>query len=201
METNRSYIGQTIQDPNKRRLEHISNSRKSNKSHHFQNAIKKYGIESFSFEVIDEALSLEELNILEEKYIKEFDSINNGFNIRNGGNNKTHNKESIKLMSISQQNAHARRKLEGRDIPWNKGKSGYKQSTHSDESKFNRSQKMINNYKNPEFKNKIIESVRKSHSTQEFKDKMTIINRNKAENCKGKTWKLIDGKRIWMEKQ
>jgi group I intron endonuclease len=140
LESNRSYIGQTIQDPNRRRLEHICDSRDSNKTYHFHNALKKYGVNAFSFEVIDEAKTIEELNSLEESYIQKFNSIDNGFNIRNGGGNKTHNPESIERMSQAQKNAHAKRKAEGRaTIPWNKGKTGYTQKEHSVESKKQRS--------------------------------------------------------------
>lgn len=142
LESNRSYIGQTIQDPNRRKLEHIHQSRKSPKSYHFHNALKKYGIDAFSFEVITESTSIEELNKLEEEFIKKFDSIDNGFNIRQGGNNKRHNPESIERMREAQRRAHARRKAEGRDMPWNKGKSGYKQKSHSAESKQKRSERM-----------------------------------------------------------
>ena len=49
----RCYIGQTTQDPNQRRLEHISGSRYSEKTYHFHNALKKYGVEFFVFEVIE----------------------------------------------------------------------------------------------------------------------------------------------------
>lgn len=118
IKTGRSYIGQTIQDPNRRRLEHIADSRYTTKTYHFHNALKKYGVDSFLFEVIAEAASLEELNLLEEKYIQEYDSINNGFNIRNGGRNKIHHSNSIKRMSEAQKAAHARRRSEGRDGGW-----------------------------------------------------------------------------------
>jgi group I intron endonuclease len=117
-ETSRCYIGQTTQDPNQRRLEHISGSRYSEKTYHFHNALKKYGVASFTFEVIDSANSLEELNLLEEKYVDQYDSINNGFNIRQAGGNKLHSKESKQRMSNAQKAAHARRKLEGRDGGW-----------------------------------------------------------------------------------
>jgi group I intron endonuclease len=142
LESNRSYIGQTIQDPNRRRLEHISDSRYTDKTYHFHNAIKKYGIDAFSFEVIATAKNLDELNSLEESYIQKFNSIDNGFNIRNGGGNKTHNPESIERMREAQRNAHARRKAENREIPWNKGKFGYTQKGHSEESKEKRSKRM-----------------------------------------------------------
>jgi len=123
IETGRCYIGQTIQDPNRRRLEHICDSRHVTKNH-FHNALKKYGIENFTFEVIAEASSLEELNILEDKFINQFDSINNGFNIRNGGNNKTHHPDSIEKMKQSQLMAHIRRKSEGKDGGWKRRDGG-----------------------------------------------------------------------------
>lgn len=120
----RCYIGQTIQDPNQRKLEHISGSRYSDKTYHFHNALKKYGIESFTFEVIDSANSLEELNLLEEKYVNHYDSINNGFNIRQAGGNKLHSEESKERMREAQKAAHARRKLEGRDGGWKRKDGG-----------------------------------------------------------------------------
>ena len=65
-ETNRCYIGQTTQSPNQRRLEHILDSRDAGKPYHFHNALRKYGEEAFTFEVIAEATSLDKLNLLEE---------------------------------------------------------------------------------------------------------------------------------------
>jgi group I intron endonuclease len=106
----RCYIGQTTQDPNQRRLEHIADSRYTTKEYHFHNALRKYGVDSFVFEVIDSANSLEELNLLEEKYVDQYDSINNGFNIRQAGGNKLHSEESKQRMSEAQKAAHARRR-------------------------------------------------------------------------------------------
>ena len=114
--TERSYIGQTIQDPNRRRLEHICNSNHSPKSYHFHNALNLYGIDAFSFEVIAEATSLEELNSLEIEFINKFDSIENGFNIREGGGNKKHSPESIERMKEAQRAAHARRREENSGV-------------------------------------------------------------------------------------
>jgi group I intron endonuclease len=50
-------------------------------------AIKKYGIESFVREIIDEADNLEDLNFLERYYIEEYDAYNNKefYNIACGG--------------------------------------------------------------------------------------------------------------------
>ena len=122
--TDRCYIGQTIQHPNRRRLEHIADSRHTTKEYHFHNALRKYGIDSFEFEIIATASTLEELNLLEEKYVEQFDSINNGFNIRQAGGNKLHSAESKKRMSIAQKDAHARRRQEGKDGGWTRRDGG-----------------------------------------------------------------------------
>ena len=123
IESNRCYVGQTIQDPNQRRLEHIADSRHTTRVYHFHNALRKYGVDAFTFEVIAEASSLEELNMLEEKYVEQFDSINNGFNIRQAGGNKLHSEESKKRMSDAQKTAHARRKIQGTDT-WKRKDGG-----------------------------------------------------------------------------
>ena len=54
--TDRCYIGQTIQNPNRRRLEHIADSKYTTKEYHFHNALRKYVIDAFTFEVISTAL-------------------------------------------------------------------------------------------------------------------------------------------------
>lgn len=76
------YIGQTI-NPEQRKRCHISDSKKTDNK--FYRAVRKYGWENFSYEILAHCSSREEMNVLEEYYIKEFDSINNGYNIRSGG--------------------------------------------------------------------------------------------------------------------
>jgi group I intron endonuclease len=166
LESGRCYIGQTIQDPNHRRLEHISGSRTSNRTYHFHNALRKYGVDAFSFEVIAEACSMEELNNLEEEYVLKFNSIENGFNIRQPGNNKKHNVESIERMRVAQRNAHARRKAEGKDTWRRKDGGPMLGKTQSDLTK---------------------EKQRQAH-----------LN---ATHCRNRTWKLINGKRVWLDKE
>lgn len=124
IESNRCYIGQTIQNPNQRKLEHICDSKYTSREYHFHNALRKYGVEAFTFEVIATASSLEELNLLEEKYIAQYNSISNGFNIRQAGGNKLHSKESKARMSEAQKKAHARRRINGKDGGWKRKDGG-----------------------------------------------------------------------------
>lgn len=85
---NKSYIGQTVNE-NRRRYEHSHTT--PNRKGKFGSAIKKYGIKHFTYEVlykipsnnIDRLYVM--LSILESKEIERYDTINNGYNILNGG--------------------------------------------------------------------------------------------------------------------
>ena len=118
IESGKVYIGQTIQDANQRRLEHLSESRNAKTTHKFHNALKKYGEDAFTFEVIASASTLDELNLLEVKYIADYNSIEEGYNLREGGDNRLHHPASIEKMRASQKAAHARRKENGVDGGW-----------------------------------------------------------------------------------
>lgn len=82
------YIGQTINKPEDRFKAHIKEARNNNQNYLYR-AMRKYGIENFELEVIDEAKSIDELNCLEEYYISKFNSTDSeiGYNMHLGGNN------------------------------------------------------------------------------------------------------------------
>ncbi len=91
---NKIYVGLTTRLLIERWKEHI----KQSKGKHLSiigRAIKKYGVENFYIEKIEECSTIEELIIREEYWIKKLDSINNGYNILPGGpetiNTKTFN--------------------------------------------------------------------------------------------------------------
>lgn len=74
---NKIYIGQSIHIE-KRWLEHCSLSSKSL----IGQAIKKYGKENFSFQILEEVEDISTLNHLEAEYIKKFNSlVPEGYNI------------------------------------------------------------------------------------------------------------------------
>jgi group I intron endonuclease len=78
------YIGRTIQELNKRISQHMS---KSSDCSYFKNALEKYGVDGFVWEVIDTANSLDDLNDLEYHYIKQYGSYKRdyGYNLTLGG--------------------------------------------------------------------------------------------------------------------
>ena len=98
--TKKCYIGQTTRDLSSRINEHLC-FKKVPKCLHLENAIKKYGRNNFYYGVIKECYKeQEQLNEMENYFINYYNSIENGYNIRNGGSNgklskKTRNKISI----------------------------------------------------------------------------------------------------------
>lgn len=83
---NKIYIGQTIRNLDKRIKGHLKESKLDKSNRPFLNAIKKYGIENFEWEIIDKASTLEELDEKEIYWIKQLSSITpNGYNILGGG--------------------------------------------------------------------------------------------------------------------
>ena len=79
------YIGKTVSTLTKRRLNHYSSIKNKSSITNFHNALKKYPKNSFVWEVLDTAETIEELNILEIKYIDKFNSYKSGYNMTTGG--------------------------------------------------------------------------------------------------------------------
>lgn len=82
---NKCYIGYT-ENPKKRWKQHRV-SRKDGKKPLYQ-AFRKYGIENFTFEILYESEDRNETLLIKEPYyIQLHDSIRNGYNLQEGGNN------------------------------------------------------------------------------------------------------------------
>ena len=88
------YIGQTMQDVKIRFAS--GHGYKNNK--HFNSAIKKYGWDNFSHEILLENLSADEATLYEGKFITEFRSSdrNFGYNKSSGGEQPSLNEETKK---------------------------------------------------------------------------------------------------------
>lgn len=86
------YIGQTVNDLNIRKSSHINDKKRKNAA--FCRAMDKYGSESITWEVIDNAVSIEDLNEKEQYWISFFNSYinaeeSNGYNMTIGGGSTT----------------------------------------------------------------------------------------------------------------
>jgi group I intron endonuclease len=172
---NKIYIGQTIQkNPMMRWYSHLADARRGKKSY-LLDSIRKHGVENFLWEVIDHATSLDDLNTKEEywlNYYRDQDII--AYNNRNAGGNKTHSSESIKRMRAAQKLRHATTKVGGwkrKDGGGMKGKSHPRKGT-----------KGLWHYSDEQ---------KKAQS-----DRMRVLN-----GTRGKSWKLVDGKRVYFSKE
>ncbi len=87
--SNKSYIGQSINTIEERLRSHISSAKAGNKSR-FAHAIRKYGIENFTSEVLVE-VDNENLNEQEIYFIEKYDTYHNGYNSTLGGDSSGHN--------------------------------------------------------------------------------------------------------------
>lgn len=105
----KSYIGVTNRGFNTRLQEHILAS--SNPKFKFHQALKKYSIDNFNYEILVEDIGTkDEANRLEIYYVTIFDSYKNGYNMTQGGGNRgefKHSDESRAKMS----KAHSGKKL------------------------------------------------------------------------------------------
>ena len=82
------YIGQTSKSLEERKLRHEKESLTENrKSVKFHNALVKYGFNNFTWEVLRECNSQDELDYYEEFYINKFKALdrNFGYNLKHGG--------------------------------------------------------------------------------------------------------------------
>lgn len=90
----KSYVGETIKNLSIRQTEHVYAAFKRNKNTKFCRALRKYGLENFNWEILEEIentdikLLTEELDSKEIYYIERFDSIKNGYNLTLGNPNK-----------------------------------------------------------------------------------------------------------------
>lgn len=76
------YIGQTKNIKERWKPSAYENCTK------FYNAIEKYGWDNFEHKILFNNLTLEEANILETETIINYDSVNMGYNLNYGGNNR-----------------------------------------------------------------------------------------------------------------
>ena len=190
----KSYIGQTI-DEEGRKKDHIRGKYKC----YFHDAIKKYGIENFDYEVIERI----EESLLSEReiyWINYYDTFNNGYNLTLGG-------EGTRGFShgfTEEQKKNLSEKHKGL-IPWNKGKRGiYSEETlkkigardHSlcwtEELRKQQSEKLKgrpspNKGKttSEETKQKISKSVKESFDRNNTREKLSKILKGKPSKRKG----------------
>ena len=98
------YIGQTRRSIEQRMYEHQRDA-KSGRGHYISHAIAKYEWSNFTVSVLAETNSIDELNRLEEYYIRKYDTVKFGYNLCYGGNSNTMDCEVSKSIHDSKMNS------------------------------------------------------------------------------------------------
>jgi group I intron endonuclease len=108
--TGKKYIGQSKNIKRRfNRHKRVSITKRKGECFYLQNAIGKYGVDNFTFEILLYATDRDYLNLMEQKCIEKFDTLApKGYNLDTGG---CFNKEFSEV---------TRQKMLGR-TPWNKG--------------------------------------------------------------------------------
>ena len=83
--TGKCYVGKTIQKLKDRWTAHRWSSYSGTSQSYFHRSVRKHRIENFDWSVLEECESLSNLNEREIYWIKELNSISNGYNILPGG--------------------------------------------------------------------------------------------------------------------
>jgi len=171
------YIGQTVQkNPMMRWYSHLADARHGKKSY-LLDSIRKYGQESFAWKIIDLANNIDDLNAKEEKWLEHYRKLVEVYNNREAGNNKLHSNKSILKMQESQRQAHARRRANGTDT-WVRCDGGaMKGKAHPRKG-----------------------TAGLWNMPEEAKEKLSRIQLERS-GTRGKTWKTIDGKRVYTPKE
>lgn len=110
--TKKSYIGQTSISVDHRKNQHLWSSFNENDSSwhlYFHKAIRKYGIDNFEWSTLETITSDSKENLyecldnLEIKYIQQYDSYYNGYNLTLGGNAARYSAKKITIYNSNGQ--------------------------------------------------------------------------------------------------
>lgn len=113
----KSYVGQTTQAFKQRYNEHISDTFKSNKikaNNKFHNALRKYGIQNFKWEILFSDVEVNKLDNLEIEMIKKYNCLKNGYNSLDGGHSRCMTdvvKKKISLAAVNRFSDFQERKM------------------------------------------------------------------------------------------
>ena len=175
---NKSYIGFTS---NLKERFKVHRSKQTNLI--ISRAIRKYGVDNFTFDILYQSFDKDyALNVMEQKYIEEYDTINQGYNQRKGGfaligsdnymYGKTHSEETKHKISIKAKGRVSPRKgatlsdeSKQKISAKNKGKQPRQGAILSDTTKNKIRQSLLGKKLSEETKRKISESLKRRRNS------------------------------------
>ena len=180
----KAYVGQTVNSLKRRKIQHISEALNEVDPFYFHNAIRKYGLNNFSWEVIMEGTcSSETLNKLEKHFILLYNSFENGYNLTLGGGSISgfkHSAESRKKISEAHKGKHLSGETRGK---MSKARKGEKNP-------------MFGKYHSEESKRKVSEAGKGRKCSEETRKKLSEVHKGKNSHMFGKHLSAETRKRI-----
>ncbi len=128
------YVGQTTYNLQQRRSTHIAGMNRKNNTY-FHNALLKYGIDNFMWQIICICPNIDSLNEQEQYYIALYDSMNTGYNLQSGGLNYRASEETKRLMRKNHVGMLNKKHSEKTKQKMSKNNVGMLGKHHSEESK------------------------------------------------------------------
>lgn len=181
---NKIYIGQTSQIPTRRWSRHLRDAEKG-LDLRFYRAIRKYGKDSFRFEVICENLTREEANQKEIEFISKYKSLDPdyGYNSTYGGLGSSHTEEILNKISKASletwSDPEFRKRMSEAHKGLHEGEKNAMYGLHETHSFYGRSH-------TDETKNKISETRKILFQDEDFKKRMSEANIGKHHTDKGR---------------
>ena len=159
----KQYVGQTMKTLKERMAGHLCGDQ------YIDNALKKYGIENFTVEILDECSTVDELNEREIVRIAEFDTLHpNGYNLTTGGDNasptdKVRKKISDTLKEYYEQHPEVLQRISEQQ----------KKRFEDPEERQKAAERTRQLFKNPEIAAKHAESQRRRFEREEERQKVS----------------------------
>ena len=179
--SNKVYIGQTIHE----RARYMIHKRAEGDTK-FHRAIKKYGFENFTYEVIftiyneDRKRIKEKLDFMERYYIRKYDSFKNGYNMTLGGDGGAGTKRTEEFKKMMSDKMRENNPAWNMTDEWKQhiGES-QKGKVISDKQKQLTSERMKNNnpMKNPDVAAKSAAAKKGKHLSEEHKKKISACQK------------------------
>jgi group I intron endonuclease len=201
------YIGQSV-NPRSRWYSHKKEAEREVPRMVIARAIKKYGSPSFLFELIACCRNQDDANEIETELVRQYDSRNSdkGYNIALGGMNAPKTEEWKQKISQALMGHEVSQETRDKVSKGNTGKvrsEEFKKGVsafHAGKEVSEETRQLLSeiNLGNQNCLGK--QNALGYKHTQEAKQRIADAVRGRTTIHKGRTWKLVDGKRVWVDR-
>lgn len=192
----KSYIGQTVR-PEERMAKH----RRMENDCAFHRAIKKYGFDNFTYEVLvtidldDEQELKQKLDFFEKFYIRKYKTFENGYNLTLGGGGHLGFKVSEEVRHKISEARKGKALSEEHKAKLSEAHKGIKLPPRSEEHKAKLSEVQKGKFISDEVRSKMSEAHKGKTLSEETKRKMSELRKNPSEETRRRISEAMKGRK------